>query len=297
MESAQKAAGAATGDRNWSPDWPALMTVQPGGLRPPLFFVSPGLGWEARDLSRHLGPDQPVYALRPPGRLAAPGHRPGVPELANRYVEELLEARPEGPYVLAGGCSAGVVAFEMAQQLRAAGAGVPLLMLFDVYFPPPRGLPLPLVRLVLRLPRTIGRLQMLTPSERRDYARERAGFWLRRWLSVLRRGPGVASPEAWDDGFVPAPYLSGHTRLLGPEDVWRYVARPYRGRLVLFLSEGTASWPFPDRRLQWRQVAVHGCEVHALPGWHEESLEEPHVRVTATKVRACISSCMAARGA
>jgi thioesterase domain-containing protein len=45
--------------------------------------------------------------------------------------------RPEGPYHLAGYSFGGLVAFEMAQQLQAAGDTVPMLMLLGTYPPKP----------------------------------------------------------------------------------------------------------------------------------------------------------------
>ena len=41
----------------------------------------------------------------------------------------------EGPYFLGGHCFGGVVAFEIAQQLQAAGQKVGLLALCDTYAP------------------------------------------------------------------------------------------------------------------------------------------------------------------
>ena len=42
-------------------------------------------------------------------------------------------AQPTGPYLIAGFSSGGVVAYEMAQQLAAAGEQVALLALLDTY--------------------------------------------------------------------------------------------------------------------------------------------------------------------
>jgi thioesterase domain-containing protein len=54
--------------------------------------------------------------------------------MAARHVDRLRALQPQGPYRLAGHCSAGVVAFEVAQQLRAAGEDVATLILIE---PPP----------------------------------------------------------------------------------------------------------------------------------------------------------------
>jgi thioesterase domain-containing protein len=41
--------------------------------------------------------------------------------MAAAYLAEIRQVQPEGPYNLLGACMGAVVAFEMAQQLRAEG--------------------------------------------------------------------------------------------------------------------------------------------------------------------------------
>ena len=54
-----------------------------------------------------------------------------VRDLAADYLAAIRRERPSGPYVLAGFSFGGVVAYEIAQQLRAIGADVPLLVVLD----------------------------------------------------------------------------------------------------------------------------------------------------------------------
>jgi len=44
-----------------------------------------------------------------------------VEEMAAHYVELMRARQPRGPYFLGGWCYGGIIALEMAQQLRAAG--------------------------------------------------------------------------------------------------------------------------------------------------------------------------------
>lgn len=54
-----------------------------------------------------------------------------IPTLASWYRSAILEAQPAGPFMLAGFSLGGVIALEVAQQLRAAGHEVRLLVLLD----------------------------------------------------------------------------------------------------------------------------------------------------------------------
>src|SRR6185436_11892861 len=114
-----------------------LVEIQPG--RPeklaPLFLVHP-IGGEVLcylDLARSLGTDRPVYGLRVPD--PEPGHEPltRIGEMAAAYIAALRALQPAGPWHLAGWSMGGLVAFEMARQLRREGQEVGLLALIDSY--------------------------------------------------------------------------------------------------------------------------------------------------------------------
>ncbi|MFD2122946.1 thioesterase domain-containing protein [Streptomyces cirratus] len=109
---------------------------------------------------RRPGPDRPVYGLTAPGLTpAAPatGEAAGeaaegatgeaaegaasVEELAAAHVAALRRTRPAGPYHLAGWSFGGLLAYEMAAQLRAAGEEVATLTLLDTAYPEPERAP------------------------------------------------------------------------------------------------------------------------------------------------------------
>jgi len=101
--------------------------------RAPLFCVHPA-GGDALcfvPLARHLGPDQPFYALQ--SRGLAPGEAPlaTIEEMAALYVAEMRRVQPAGPYLIAGWSFGGIAAFEMARQLEAGGEQTALLAVID----------------------------------------------------------------------------------------------------------------------------------------------------------------------
>src|SRR5208282_4652718 len=58
-----------------------------------------------------------------------------VPAMARRYLSEIIAKDPTGPYLLAGTCMGGRIAFEMAQLLIQQGRPVGLLALLDTNCP------------------------------------------------------------------------------------------------------------------------------------------------------------------
>ncbi|MEU4776032.1 amino acid adenylation domain-containing protein [Micromonospora sp. NPDC023644] len=111
-----------------------LVPIRAGGDRSPLFLVHP-LGGNVLcyvRLAKHLPAEQPVYGLQAAG--SDPGSEPlgSVPELARSYLEAIRRVQPSGPYRIGGWSFGGVVALELARQLRREDpAGVEQVILLD----------------------------------------------------------------------------------------------------------------------------------------------------------------------
>jgi amino acid adenylation domain-containing protein len=119
------------------PRWKSLVPIQTKGSGPPLFCVHGGGGGTLfmRSLVRHLGADRPFYGLQAEavhGRRIQ-GHR--IEDMAAQYIKEIRTVHPNGPFLLSGYCLGGVIAFEMARQLKAQGFEVPLVALFNAANP------------------------------------------------------------------------------------------------------------------------------------------------------------------
>ena len=98
---------------------------RPEGTRPPFFFLHGDYingGFYCRKIAEQLDADQPMVALLPHGLDGTP-----VPEtieaMAESYIRADAHASADGPYRLGGSCNGGLIAYEMARQLRAGGAG------------------------------------------------------------------------------------------------------------------------------------------------------------------------------
>lgn len=154
---------------DWSAQWECLVPIQPEGSKLPLFCMHGG-GLNPlvfQSLAERLGSDQPVYGLQAKGLDGkAPPHE-RIEDMAADYIKEMQMVQPQGPYFLAGLSNGGVIALEIAQQLRAQGQSVALVAMFDTYGPCKRQLLPPLPRLfstliyVLRYtsPRVLQKLQ------------------------------------------------------------------------------------------------------------------------------------------
>ncbi|MYS15776.1 thioesterase domain-containing protein, partial [Streptomyces sp. SID4982] len=120
-------------DGNARATYDPVVPIRPQGSRPPLFMVHP-MGGNVLcyvGFARHLPDDQPLYALQAAG--AEPGTAPlhSVEDLAHSYLTALRAVQPHGPYTIGGWSFGGLVAFEIARRLRAAGEEVARLLVLD----------------------------------------------------------------------------------------------------------------------------------------------------------------------
>jgi thioesterase domain-containing protein len=193
-----------------------------------------------------------------------------IEALAAQYVDEIRTVQAEGPYLLGGVCSGGVVAFEMAQQLQAQGQQVALLALVEPSSPPVPGL--------------------------RSYIKLAASI-LRRFVRRLGHHSRNVSQR---DSVELRAYLRLKAKLVANSSALRrYAPQPYPGRIDLFLAHESPAQSPRDPRLGWRKLAAGGTEVHEIPGTHDAItrthdaiLEECHMQALAELLRACIDDAL-----
>src|SRR5277367_1714357 len=110
------------------PENTRIVPLQPAGERPPFFMVDSFPCFI--DVVKIIGADQPVLSLICQEETQT-SDRYSIVDEAAAHVETILGHQPQGPYMLGGCSSSGIVAYEVAQQLRALGREVGLLVMFD----------------------------------------------------------------------------------------------------------------------------------------------------------------------
>ncbi|HWU86794.1 MAG TPA: alpha/beta fold hydrolase, partial [Kofleriaceae bacterium] len=112
-----------------------LVAINPSGTQPASFWVhgAAGTAQPFHALSAALGSDYPVFAFQARGLDGAAMPFTRVEDAAAHYVACLQRQQAAGPYLLGGLSSGGILAFEMARQLRDRGERVSRLVLLDTY--------------------------------------------------------------------------------------------------------------------------------------------------------------------
>jgi thioesterase domain-containing protein len=105
-----------------------VIPTQGRGSKPPFFCVDAGPRYLS--LAKHLGADRPFLGLLHPNAIAT-----SIEAIAEFSVKSIRAVQPDGPFFIGGWCAAGLVAYEIGQQLRAQGQEVAHLVLFDAVNP------------------------------------------------------------------------------------------------------------------------------------------------------------------
>lgn len=251
-------------DQGWKPTWSSLVPIQTAGTKPPFFCVH-GIGGNVLgfyDLSRSLGPAQPFYGLQAQGLDGKIPPHTRVEDMAALYAKEVRNLQPQGPYFLGGLSFGGILAIEMARQLRARGQEVGLLALFDTFAGKSKS-----------KGSLIAKFMSLPLRRKVMYVEQKVRFTIqgvRRWIYRL------SLPRVLKD--VRAAHEVAHQR---------YVMQPYPGAVTLFIPLDPSLRGSDDPRADWAEF-VSDIEVHEVPGDHDTLVDEPHVRVLAEKLTASL---------
>ena len=268
----------------------SLIPVQKNGSRRPFFYMHVhwiGGAFYSFTLAHDLGTNQPLYVIDP-YQLDSLPVPPTIEAMAAAYIQAIRAVQPEGPYLLGGFCAGGLLAYEVAQQLCAAGQAVDLLALID-----PMAGPIRFIRLLGRFIRRFGSLTRLNAAKQldwflrvrylsrilrrsRDENTEHVNELIRRWQATHpKRFSLIPAAEAlrqdWMAVFIWA--ISG------------YSPTRYRGKITyLFARENPDS-----RKLWWGNVSeTENAEIFIIPGSHE-TCRTTYLHDLAQQLSACLN--------
>jgi thioesterase domain-containing protein len=259
--------------QGWSASRSLLVPFQRRGSKPPFFCVLGGIA-----LARYMAPDQPFYLFRAYGYDGV--HAPStVEDIASGYLKEIRSLQPQGPYYLGGHSFGGLVAFEMAQQLRRQGQEVALLALLDPTNPQhevPFGssfidkssISASASRALL--PRTARWEKWLRLSLRQR------SFWI--WqgtLEHLSRKLQFFLCQAYlsADRPIPLSLQPAYVTTLHQRAIRQYRAQPYPGQAFLVVTKERPA----HFHSTWARLVPQDLEVCEVSGTHMGMFDEEHL--------------------
>jgi amino acid adenylation domain-containing protein len=207
-----------------------------------------------------------------------------LPAIAEHFVRAIRSRQPQGPYMLAGWCAHGLLALEVAQQLREQGEEIALLMMIEVTQPVRR-------KEYPKWKRFISTAQLKWHLLQFEYAylgqvsraqqfryiagrlsRKASGIRQSMWSWL--RSSSAADEVRSDKSPVEALYGA----------VESYQPKPYSGPVVLFRSIERTFGFAEDLRLGWADTLGKELEICESPGNHYTIYMEPNVGELVRKI-------------
>jgi hypothetical protein len=266
----------------------SVIPMQPGGSKRPFFYLHPhwygGAGY-CFTIAHALGMDQPFYVLDP-YRYDGMSIPPPFEAVATAYIEAMRTVQPEGPYLLGGFCGGGLIAFEIARQLRAQGRAVDLLVLIEAEDGPALHRMVPR-RVVGGAFRRVGRVFGLSTERQLDW------FARVRHVYLMLRYPSLRPGKSFWQSVLPFPSVAALRQDPISLFVWaisEYRPTRYPGTLTYIWARDEA-----DRRFGgWKRAReADEIETYVVPGTHS-SIRNADVGELARQLKECLN---AAQGA
>ena len=200
--------------------------------------------------------------------------------LAARCVDDILERQPEGPYRLCGWSFGGLLAFEIAVQLRALGQDIALLVLLDGYTP----------QYLAELEASVGAaVSPIAEFAQRLFAM--SGIDLMAGTTEPRPAAEILIARARETGQIQseaeAAFILRNWRsfVRQVDAMSRYVPTSYAGDLVLVRAQEELDRPVSaqDARAGWDACCTGEIDVVTVAGDHYSMMQPPLVdRIIAT---------------
>lgn len=234
------------------PDWSIMVPIQPKGTKPPIFCVH-GAGGSVlgySKLANWLGPDQPLYGLQAKGFNDNQEPYDRIEDMARTYLKEIQSIQPHGPYYLLGYSFGGIVAYELACQVKDKGENVALLAILDAY----------------ALSRSRAIKQLWRPNNLVKFISNVPSWLIDQWQIRYSRGYEQDIPIAHKRVF------QAHVKSLS-----KYHPRIFDGKITLFRVPTMSLFRSFDPELGWEELAKGGIETHLIPSSHSNLLDDPYV--------------------
>jgi thioesterase domain-containing protein len=272
--------------------------------QPPFFFFHGVTGDVAyTDLFQALGGGCTIYGLQDTSLDASLGDatlwEDSIEAMAGRGILAIRAVQPAGPYRLGGYCFGGVLAYEAAQQLRAAGESVALLVMAECNAPYRYHKRTPLLH-----PQRLKTFWRMLPRWPEIYAGRGRGWWWkffgRAWMERRQKRAAETrlktNDPLLDMVFEYPENASERERQVFRKNFtarWRYEPPKSNQKISLFRSQDlpikqVLSGPL-DPYMGW-QAITGDVALYEIPGSHLTSYEPPFVADFAGKLSKLIQS-------
>lgn len=260
-----------------------VIPIKKEGKKNPIFLVHAG-GLNIlmyKSLSYFLSDDQPLYGLQGLGLDGDLSHLKSIETIAARYLQEICEHQPQGPYIIMGYSFGGIIAYEMARQLLEQKKEILMLGILDTYAKDHN--------------RTSGKLSAYFIKSKRQF--RKALFFAKTFIKypqatlkyqkyIFTQKINNKTNTSEDDKV----YDYGEEVIKAYDKAYHdYVMQPLNVAVDLFKVEKRIYYLDDPAYLGWKKFAAGGVRVHSVPGDHRTFLLAPHNRILAKKLQETVN--------
>ena len=241
-----------------------------------------GAATDFRFMAQMLGPNQRFYGIQTPTQKRNAEFPISVESISEYYVDRLVKFQPEGSFILGGHSVGSVIALEMAQQLRARGRQVSLVVVFDgELFNTGADLsmfhPLYWIKLLWNVPRWIRDVLVVDYTFRTLCQKLLTkAIVTGKTLKAKTTGEAISSGHAVE-GFIDigncTPQHAAFMKTLF-ENQYAYFPKPYSGRLLVCVARTQGLAYLRQVEAAWRKIAP-AAEVKHFDGTHTSIMRVP----------------------
>jgi len=260
-----------------------LVPIKPKGNKIPFFMVH-GAGLNILNFAHvinHFDENQPVYGFQGIGPNGYDNWFKSIEEMATCYIDSMLKVNPDGPYAIAGFSFGGIVAFEMARQLKEQGKTVSIITLLDTYVDSSYYASPSQKRLIRYKDRTRRRLdflkEMLTSWKSLKFrANTKKEYVLKKYFGL---NENITEQEA-----VALEQFKKASSMVD-KIVDRYQLKPQDLEVELFRAKDDENYKLDPTHLGWKKAASKGVNIHNITGNHLGIVEPPNDKILATMIQ------------
>lgn len=239
-----------------------LVPIRKQGQQSPLFCIHQ-VGGNVLNYTQLLPAieNRPVYGIQSAGLVQEDDHPGTIEGLATMYIAEMKLVQPKGPYLLAGGSMGGMLAYEMAQQLKKTGDTVSHLMLFDTFGP----------NFDISKYENEERNKIENFLTMLDYYLKRTRNRMKQFIFKFLGAEQTLEMKLFD------------LEVKNYQSLWRYRPKKYSGDVYLFRNEMKEKGWYSDPELGWKSSIDGKIHINFVKARHSEFIESEELLVAIKK--------------
>lgn len=262
-----------------------LVAIKPKGNKIPLFMVH-GAGLNILNFANvinHFDDDQPIYGFQGIGSKGYENWFESIEEMASCYIDSMVKINPKGPYAIAGFSFGGIVAFEIARQLKEKGKTISTIALLDTYADSSYyQASYHKKKLARYYDRTYKRL---------DYLKDMLTSWKSLKLRfnskknhLLKKYLGVDKDPLTEEELIALEEFKIAASMVD-KIVDRYQLKSLEIEVDLFRAKDDENFKSDPIHLGWKKAALKGVTIHNISGNHLSIVSPPNDKVLATMIQ------------